>query len=242
MVYLIYYYSFMYYLCLLTKLKDNNVNVMYWNKYPQTKQSVGLIVMWKIVFLYHLWCPSEWVPLSHDPINPLRGPSAQTQKRTNVFFIPFWCDWKLEYHFHPWKCFSSVFQGLGSNLKEKPKKVHLQSDPDETKNTSKPKRHLHSENVPHWHSEVSGSNSKMGNISKNALYIILMKLKPKGHITAKMVVTSTIKQICHWCLGVLGSNSMDNVSKDPPLQISIILKPRTFCLFITVIFFLKFDP
>lgn len=84
--------------------------------------------MWKIVFLYHLWCPSEWVPLSHDPINPLGGPSAQTQKRTNVFFIPFWCDWKLkyvfqlEYHFHPWKCFSSVFQGLGSNLMKKPKK------------------------------------------------------------------------------------------------------------------------
>lgn len=36
--------------------------------------------MWKIVFLYHSWCPSEWVPPLNDLVNPLGGPRLKPKK------------------------------------------------------------------------------------------------------------------------------------------------------------------
>lgn len=198
-------------------------------------------------FLYHSWCPS--VPTSHDPANPLRGPRLKPKNSTNVFFIPFWWDWKLkyvvqlEYHFHPWKCFSSVFGGLGlcSNLKKKTKKnsfairfwwnqkhIKAKTPPSFSKCLSLAFRGLRLE-------LKNGQNLK-----KCTLSGFDETENQRTHYSQN--TTSTITKICHWCLEVLGSNSMDKVSKDLPLQIIIILKTKNFCLFIIVVFSLNSTP
>lgn len=99
--------------------------------------------MGEIVFLYHSWCPSEWVPPSHDPVNPLRGPRLKPkkgQKLSKCVFYFILMRLKAEIRISAGSPFSVLEMFFicvwrASNLKKKkPKKVHLQSDPDETKN------------------------------------------------------------------------------------------------------------
>lgn len=154
--------------------------------------------MWKIVFLYHSWCPSEWVPPLNDLVNPLRGPRLKPkkgQKLSKCVFYFILMRLKAEIRISAGSPFSVLEMFFICVWRTRPwfksqeknqKKFIFNPILMKPKNTSKPKRHLHSQNVPHWRSEVSGSNSKMGNISNNSLYFILMKLKTKGHITAKI--------------------------------------------------------
>lgn len=128
-------------------------------------------------------------------------------------------------------------QGLGSNLKKKPKKVHLQSNPDETKNKKTPPSFSKCPSLAFRGLRLKLKNGQ--NLKKFTVSDFDETKNQRTHYSQN--TTYTIKIICHWCLEVLGSTQWTKSQKIHPYKYLSYSKLKILSIYISY-FFLKFDP